>query len=136
MPVQSRTRANTNFIAESRFQRLSLTKNKVFFIAIYLSYSSAKSCPTKAFINRINCPIVILGAGVGGSHSTYRLSPTYKNQIYVYSIETIMLEDELMIVIIMEILPKHIILLQFQLKVLWRSSCCKTISRWIRNSIC
>ncbi|CAF4432253.1 unnamed protein product, partial [Adineta steineri] len=33
---------------------------------------------------RINCPIVILGAGAGGSHSAYRLASSHKKQICIF----------------------------------------------------
>ncbi|UJR17156.1 hypothetical protein I4U23_004052 [Adineta vaga] len=37
---------------------------------------------------RLDCPLVILGAGVGGSHSAYRLAPTYKNKLCIFERES------------------------------------------------
>ncbi|CAF1542611.1 unnamed protein product [Adineta ricciae] len=36
---------------------------------------------------RLNCPIAILGAGITGSHTAYRLSPSFKNNLCIFERE-------------------------------------------------
>ena len=37
--------------------------------------------------SRLYCPIVVLGAGVGGSHSAYRLAPIHRNNLCIFERE-------------------------------------------------
>ncbi len=39
------------------------------------------------FVIRLNCQIAILGARIDGSHSAYRLAPTYKNTLCIFERE-------------------------------------------------
>ncbi|CAF4115523.1 unnamed protein product, partial [Adineta steineri] len=87
---------NVRFSLKSTFKIINLTipvtDNQMISIQLIsclsnilpMNMASPTITDTKT---RLNCEVVILGAGAGGSHSAYRLGPIYKNNLCIFERE-------------------------------------------------